>query len=173
MAADFDNDSLAEDGNDNLSPNDSVSTDDNELEQYGVWVKIGPEDVGDDQPADDFGLENLSVDDVSDNDFLTEEDEELLAPLEGEIETPNPAAESESLDELSDISLDDFTADIDLEEENIFDDSAPSLEMEEINPAEDELGNLADIELDEDIPGLELNTGDQDMDEDLEALELP
>ncbi len=60
------------------------------LENYGVWVKSGPEDiVDDDSPAqDDFELTDLDTDNSDNNEdfLLTEEEENLLGSLEDDIQ---------------------------------------------------------------------------------------
>ena len=49
-----------------------------ELEQYGVWVKAGPEDVEEEIQDSDFALEDLD----SSEGNLSSEEEDLLGDLE-------------------------------------------------------------------------------------------
>ena len=154
MAADLDTDPQTDDNEDDVS--NSVSTSDEELEQYGVWVKIGPEDV-DDGPLDEgFGLDNLSPDELDGEAMLTAEEEQLLGNLEEE-----PADE---LGNLSDMSLDEFTedGDVDTPDESAFDESEA-----------DELGNLAEIKLDDDLPEMLLDPDLVELDLELIDLDIP
>ena len=74
-----------------ISDDISLSSDieNEELEQYGVWVKTEPEDILDQEETEDFNLSDLSTEESGDESLLTEEEEELLegeeaAELEGE-----------------------------------------------------------------------------------------
>ncbi|MDR3200836.1 MAG: hypothetical protein LBT68_05195, partial [Spirochaetales bacterium] len=75
-----------------------------DLEQYGVWVKAGPETVKD-TPADqdDFDLSDLSEENDASTE-ITEEEEDLLGSLE-----ENSRQESGGVEPLGD--LDDFSFD--------------------------------------------------------------
>ena len=88
----------------------AISPEDSELEQYGVWVKEGPEDI-------------IGVDEES---ALTPEEEELLGTLEdatGEEPRSAPEATDEGL-ELENLD-EDFS--FDLEEEHLELDELPDL----------------------------------------------
>ena len=58
------------------SENNSLNNNEDDLEQYGVWVKVGPEDVEEEPPAEDFELESLQPD-MGESEGLTEEEEQL------------------------------------------------------------------------------------------------
>ena len=153
MAADLENDPLGDDSIDNITE----STNDEELEQYGVWVKVGPEDVEDNGIDDEFELASLSPDEMSGEAMLTEEEEQLL----GDLEEEEPADE---LGDLSEMTLDEFTdgSDFSTEEAGSIDDAAS-----------DELGNLSDIELDEGSTEIDLDADLTELDNELESLDLP
>ena len=87
-----------------LSTADLGTSDDEALEQYGVWVKAGPEDVRD-EAGSSASFEITDLDAQEDEEALneaslTEEEEELLGSLEDET-VPSPSAEDEfSIDDL-------------------------------------------------------------------------
>ena len=90
MAADLDNNPQPDESLENFDDSMMDSSGDTELEQYGVWVKVAPEDVAAESTAgDDFDLEDLSVEQMDESALLTEEEEQLLgnltAPLAGEV----------------------------------------------------------------------------------------
>ena len=91
------------DQNQNLEDSASLGED---LEEYGVWVKAGPEDVDENEGESLFGLADLEEESET---TLTSEEEDLLADLE-ESEPESDGAESiESLDlEADDLSFDDL-----------------------------------------------------------------
>jgi pilus assembly protein FimV len=101
-----------------LSTADLGTSDDEALEQYGVWVKAGPEDVRDDI-ASSPSFEITDLDAQEDEEVLsslTEEEEELLGSLEDETV---PSGEDEfgldDLPRLADSEADALTiGDIDL-----------------------------------------------------------
>jgi pilus assembly protein FimV len=77
------------------------SVDESELEQYGVWVKAGPEDVIEAEAEDDgFTLDDLSEDALTDadNDFLVPDE----SPLDAEIADLSDEFEEISFDTLDD-----------------------------------------------------------------------
>ncbi len=96
----------------------AISPEESELEQYGVWVKEGPEDiVGVDEEIGGEGTEESA---------LTPEEEELLGTLEeATVEEPRstPKTEDEEL-ELENLD-EDFS--FDLEEEHLELDELPDL----------------------------------------------
>ncbi|MFP4431284.1 MAG: hypothetical protein ACLFPV_08550 [Spirochaetaceae bacterium] len=103
------------DQNQNLE--DSTSLDEN-LEEYGVWVKAGPEDVDENEGESLFGLSDL---DEETETSLTSEEEDLLADLEESEPEEEDSQTIESLDlETEDLSLDD----LDLPEPSFEDDLA-------------------------------------------------
>ncbi|MCK4516301.1 MAG: hypothetical protein KAU31_13650 [Spirochaetaceae bacterium] len=119
------------------------SVDESELEQYGVWVKAGPEDVIEAEAED----EGFSLDDLSEE-ALTDAAPELLASEE--------PAEDEDLeilsDELEEVSLDTL-------------DAEPGSEAEQFEAVpEDDLETL-DLELDEEptAPETVADLGESDL----------
>jgi hypothetical protein len=78
-----------------------------DLEQYGVWVKAGPETVKEDSPAkDDFELADVS--DASTE--ITEEEEALLGSLE-ENSRQKESPEEDLLNDMDDFSFDEPSSD--------------------------------------------------------------
>jgi hypothetical protein len=157
-----------------------------ELEQYGVWVKVGPEEISaeeEDSIEDDFELHDLHHEEaVEDYSELTDEEEQLLGELEEDIDNADIAldeepavepieVESEKLavaeneteaeeiaTEVEDIDIDDLT---EMEEEDGTGRGEGS--GDEDTGAEDE---MFDIDIDED-----LLLGTDDI-EDLENLDI-
>ena len=84
-----------------------LDIDDTDLEEYGVWVKSGPEDVEMQQWEENFELSDLSDTDTPEG--LTDEEEKLLSNLEEELE------ESDTIFETSE-DTEDFTLDFQEEE---------------------------------------------------------
>lgn len=142
-----------------------------DLEQYGVWVKAGPEDVTDDT-EEMFALSDVG-DDIDESTFLqqndlTAEEEDLLSSLEetpgrdlaadnlvdGEDEpAPKGASDSDdfSLDDLDDFSLDDMSIPAEEEDSRSLDDLAAEFDIDD--SAEDlpeldleEEGSLGDLD---------------------------
>jgi pilus assembly protein FimV len=118
------------DQNQNLDDSSSL---DEDLEEYGVWVKAGPEDVDENEGESLFGLADL---DEEEETTLTTEEEDLLADLEESEPEAEESASIESLDlEADDLSLDD----LDLPEPSFEDDLADlTLDQEEPTGAEEE-----------------------------------
>lgn len=157
--------------------------DEGELEQYGVWVKAGPEDVIEAEAEDEaFSLADLSEDE------LTEAGTDLLSDEGVSLEIPAESQGVEDLDLGEDLSFDD-----ELEEVAINDDSE-SLELDSLEPdLEDEPdiaagvdsaelaisgddNELVELTLDDAASGIEetddeLETLDLDMGEPAESLE--
>lgn len=94
-----------------------LSPEESELEQYGVWVKEGPQDIID--------LDKEIAPEGSDGDSLTSEEEELLGSLEESAaeEGPGPMARPEEI-ELENLDQ-DFS--FDLDEEHLELDELPDL----------------------------------------------
>ncbi|MBN1686977.1 MAG: hypothetical protein JW852_10000 [Spirochaetales bacterium] len=159
MAADFDSNRQADDLEND--PQTDVSEDD-ELEQYGIWVKVGPEDIEHGGSEDDFGLESLSNEEIDSEILLTEEEENLLGSLEdGTTEGEAPVEETpvdlsddlqmdDDLGELSDLALDDF------DDGTTAETGGAEIEETELS-AEEELGNLSDLELEDEVPEIGLD----------------
>ena len=95
----------------------------NELENYGVWVKSGPEDIIDehsDPAPEEFELTDLDNESIENNDdfLLTEEEENLLGSLEDNSEDND--------EELYDIQdLQDIDRSQDAEDEEFIDIDIP------------------------------------------------
>jgi pilus assembly protein FimV len=123
-----------------------------ELEQYGVWVKAGPEDVIEAEAED----EGFSLDDLSEDSL----DEIAIATPDSSAEESPVEDLSEDLSEdLAEISLDDTAEGISLDEEE---DSLEELSLEDITdevPSEDELDIL---ELDDTIQDEPVTTTAED-----------
>ena len=143
-----------------------------ELEQYGVWVKAGPEDVADDN-EEMFALSDVG-DDVDQDTFaessdLTSEEEDLLASLEEE----EPAAEQPAASTQSGDADEDFSFDLDPDDENLDDSlslddfTLDDIELDDMSiPAEDSAA-AADLEDDlsledsaEELPELDIDSED-------------
>ena len=119
------------------------SVDESELEQYGVWVKAGPEDVIEAEAED----EGFSLDDLS---------EEALTDAEGELLASEEPAEDGGLeilsDELEEVSLDTL-------------DAEPESEAEQLEAVPEDDIEMLDLELDEEPTAPETITdpGDSDL----------
>ncbi len=136
------------DQNQNLEDSASLGED---LEEYGVWVKAGPEDVDENEGESLFGLADLDEESEEDpfetETTLTSEEEDLLADLEESEPEPEAAESIESLDlEGDDLSFDD----LDLPEPSFEDDLADlSLDQEDEKleePEGESLDNLIEDE---------------------------
>ena len=131
-------------------------TEDDALEQYGVWVKIKPEEIeGNLEEEASFELSDLES---SDESHLTEEEEDLLGELEVE---PSPETSTktgeEELPEPGEFGLD---KDIDMDMDSLPDLELEDLEAEEMPEPEEEITlPTADEELEdfslEEMPGPE------------------
>ncbi len=149
-----------------------------ELEQYGVWVKAGPEDVADDN-EEMFALSDVG-DDVDQDTFaesshLTSEEEDLLASLEEEEPAAEqPAAVAESADGDQDFSFDLDQDDETLEDSLSLDDfTLDDIELDDMSIPAEESAATADLEDDlsledtaEELPELDIESdeGFDDLD---------
>lgn len=164
-------------------PNESVT--DSELEQYGVWVKVGPEDVTDDEPSeDDFSLSDLAEDELepAENEFTLDDGMDVsLSVSEGEEESDAVDALSVSDDEL--LSLDDADVDFDLSEETEELGTEQIEELDEPEPIDAEpvdrdsdllsLDELDDLDDSEDTEESDVSMPDlESIDSELDALQL-
>ncbi len=133
---------------DNRQSKYGISESNGDIEQYGVWVKAGPVDIGDDEEAQaQFKMEDLE----SEEGALTQEEEDLLGSLESEeVETAEADDEDFSMDDLPELG-DTYS------EDALFEDSSFSAEDEDANNEEqlnldqeggDSLGDISDFELD-------------------------
>ena len=163
------------------------SAEDGELEQYGVWVKVGPEDVSEAEAGDeDFAFADLSEDELGsvemeDEEFRLDDGMEVSLDIgdmsEDAAQADSPEEESEELlsldDDELDISFDDGTEELGVDQLTEIDDSEPveaepvegeeeTLSLDEIQDTED---SLEDALLDE--------TEDlTSVDDELESLDL-
>ncbi len=86
-----------------------------ELEQYGVWVKTGPEEIPleeSDSIGDDFDLEDLDIPQETSISDISEEEEQLL----GNLEEDELGQSDESTEEVFDL---DFDEELDIEESSL------------------------------------------------------
>ena len=144
-----------------------------ELEQYGVWVKAGPEEIETEDTLhkeEDFSLHDI---DSTAGDAITEEEENLLGELEKELVTEGADDEIDEVDDLDfDLEADEsFDMPLDIESSETFEDS-PEITKETETAGigdEPEMDTLEedDLELEE----IELADLD-DLDSELEDLEL-
>ena len=141
--------------------NESVT--DSELEQYGVWVKVGPEDVSDDEPsADDFALSDLAEDELepAENEFTLDDPTDVTLSVSESDESDAVDALSVPDDEL--LSLDDTDVDFDLPEET---EELGTEQIEELD--EPEPIDAEPVDRDSDLLSLD-ELGDLDGSEDTE-----
>lgn len=171
-------------------PTEFPAQDEHDLEEYGVWVKSGPEDIdeGPDESPDST-MEDLDTSPPRDELALTDEEEELLAELDDvpiwDADQDGGSGEPSDND-LEEIDL-DFDLDIDdsidetaAQEPSVTDDSSElalddfdlgdhsetqSDRLEQIG--EDEQFDLEQISLPDDEPfnGFEFSDSDEDDDE--------
>jgi len=134
--------------NDEYRDNDPESApEDKELEQYGVWVKVGPEEISAEEGEtidDEYGLHDLNseAEGTVVGDELTDEEEELLGELEHDLDS---LGEDE---EVTDFDLGFSEEDSEAEEPFEMKDT-----VEEIDEIEDL--DIEDLENLPDLPGLE------------------
>lgn len=123
--------------------------DEGELEQYGVWVKAGPEDVIEAEAEDEaFSLADLSEDE------LTEAGTDLLSDEGVSLEVPPESQGVEDLDLGEDLGFDD-----ELEEVAINDDSE-SLELDSLEP---DTGDEPDVAAGVDPAELAISGDDKEL----------
>ncbi len=99
-------------------PTEFRTQDERDLEEYGVWVKSGPEDI--DEGADevsDFSIEHLDreVSSGEDENELTDDEEDLLAELDGKqglAENETPYGGSVDIDLDTDFDVDEELPDL-------------------------------------------------------------
>ena len=138
-------------GDDQDLSTSSMNTNLNEtddLEEYGVWVKVGPQDISDFDAApttetnlpDD--LQDISPDD--NQSLLTEEEEQLL----GELEGVSGLSDGGSIDSLDVIDGMDDVSDVDASTAEIADISVDELPTEELEDLSLESGTNVGADLD-------------------------
>lgn len=161
-----------------------------DLDQYGVWVKSGPEDMALDM-ADDVGM-SVEIDNNQDS-FLSEEEENLLEELhesdleEAEFETPaqrqeteeDPMSDTENKDNLEQEEFSIEIPDIDDEVNPISlgsdDDLQAQLDSIDLDNLDDEDGDLSiSLDVGDDDEELYFEEGDLqlDLDEDIDTLPI-
>lgn len=163
------------------------SAEDSELEQYGVWVKVGPEDVSEAEAGDeDFAFADLSEDELGsvemdDEEFRLDDGMEVSLDIgdmsEDAAQADSPEEESEELlsldDDELDISFDDGTEELGVDQLTEIDDSEP-VEAEPVEGEEETL-SLDEIQDTEDSLEDELLDETEDLtsvDDELESLDL-
>jgi pilus assembly protein FimV len=138
-------------GDDQDLSTSSMNTNLNEtddLEEYGVWVKVGPQDISDFDAApttetslpDD--LQDISPDD--NQSLLTEEEEQLL----GELESVSGLSDGGSIDSLDVIDEMDDVSEVDAFTAEIADVSVDELPTEELEDLSLESGTNVGADLD-------------------------
>jgi pilus assembly protein FimV len=113
-----------------------------DLEQYGVWVKVEPRTVDEGTPsrAEETRLESLDVDASAQDDGLTEEEERLL----GKLEESTP--EAPALEDLGDLPVPEehdaglLQADTEQVELSLSDDAASPDRFDDIETLDQDLG---------------------------------
>ena len=133
---------------DNRQSKYGISESNGDIEQYGVWVKAGPVDIGDDEePQTQFKMEDLEPE--SEEGALTQEEEDLLGSLESE-EVETAGDEDFSMDDLPDLGDTDS-------EDALFENTSLTAEDEDTHNEEqlnldqeggDSLDDISDFELD-------------------------
>src|SRR6056297_1557005 len=109
--------------------NKQNGTDEQELEQYGVWEKVGPEEISADDEGtieDDYELHDLDSQEKSE---LTDEEEQLLGELEqqpGEKSGIETNLEDIDFDNNLDSDLEDLSFDV---EDTTSEQSAEAVEI--------------------------------------------
>ncbi len=140
-----------------------------DLEQYGVWVKAGPEDVDEEpqQGEDDFELSDLGDfgEDMDESEGLTDEEEDLLAGLEEEEGTTTLEGAEAPAGSQDESGLEDL--DIDLDEE--FGEESGEAEGHDLALSS---GDAVDLSLPEDLEGEEESELNLDEDTEREIDEL-
>lgn len=140
------------------SPETDQSAVDEELERYGVWVKVEPQDLEETEAGEDLELQSLDGEEELPDASLTEEEEELLGDLESDLDSDVSAIQLEqpevppeedddfslsntndtlnadldeiSIDEIQETDLDELSVDT-LETPEISSNDAPTLEIGE------------------------------------------
>ncbi len=141
-----------------------VADEDRELEQYGVWVKAGPEDYNEPQGSEEevslSDLEESSSIESLDN-IITDEEEELLSNLEEPADLPDVGDYDVGDFETADFADDELSG-LDSFDQNgksgseMFDEELPDIPEEDIADVE-----LSDDDLSLDIEEEALRTLDQ------------
>ena len=144
------------DNADEISEEDK-SPEESEIEQYGVWVKVKPEDVTDKTASEETEMNNFELSDLDldEGSKLTEEEEQLLGELENSNENTENQVEPDL--DLPDLDIDNLE-DIELPEEETDNPSVENLslggEKETLEIPDD---NLPDIESTETLPSADID----------------
>ncbi len=140
------------------------SINDEDLEQYGVWVKAGPEDVLEGEEVEspqDFSLQDLETEETEgETAMLSDEEEELLGSLETEEMGIQDMEEDFGLpDELDEVDLSSLE-DTDISD---FEEKPPEEAGETPLSADSELEEEAfpEIDIDLELEESELETSEQ------------
>jgi len=145
-----------------VNPTAHSTTDSGDIEQYGVWVKAGPVDIGDDEDnTTEFKMEDLES--GSADGTLTQEEEELLGSLESEEQTQLDASQEDfDVDSLPEIGDSD---ELTIENFDLSPEDQSSYNVEEHDLDEEESESL------DDIGGFELDLPDSNEEE--ESMGIP
>ena len=129
-----------------LDTDHSLNSENGSLEEYGVWVKSGPEDIEEPADSDSFSLENLP-DAGESASFLTDEEEQLLGDLETDIPEEDAVFdddsfmddESETEEDLADLpDMSALESDESIEEDFTLEDLD---DLSDLNDLDDELSS--------------------------------
>ena len=159
------------------NPMDSNTTADSELEEYGVWVKAGPEDLVEaESDGDEFSLQDLEVDNSMEEPVLSEEEEELLGDLEGDtFSAEEDVFPAEDVPDIEDSVTEDHSTDsaVDgLVEPDEPEDSAEKAELNiDIDSELDEIGSTEESEekITEDLSDFEFDLEDEPVSAEAES----
>ncbi len=170
MAADIDKQPFGSDDERDLAVDAADPAVDDDLEQYGVWVKVGPQDVSEMASDGDFGISDLTAGEIEEESPLTEEEEELLGDLE--LPPPDNAVSAVDLDDgpedisdsdFADLGIESFGDDFDLDSaETVAEDGTEDFSDIDLDLMDSDLDDLSDIESHDterdtaDLPDLEL-----------------
>jgi hypothetical protein len=142
-----------------------------ELEQYGVWVKVGPEEISaeeEDSIEDDFELHDLHHEEaVEDYSELTDEEEQLLGELEEDIDNADIALDEEPAVEPIEVESEKLAvAENETEAEEIATE-VEDIDIDDLTEMEEEDGTGRGEGSGDEDTGVEDEMFDIDIDEDL------
>ncbi|HUX22705.1 MAG TPA: hypothetical protein VMW69_15830 [Spirochaetia bacterium] len=148
-------------GTDTASPNAAETGD---IEQYGVWVKAGPVDIGDEEEKpEEFQMEDLEPE--SADGALTQEEEELLGSLETEEDgTPDLSVDTFDMDDLPEIEENE-------PQDELFSEPVFSTEDQDTINEDQQYLDQEDGKSLDDIGGFDLDLADSHEEE--ESMEIP
>ncbi len=153
----------------------SHSVDESELEQYGVWVKAGPEDVVEAEAEDQtFSLSDLGDSELTGGDsesYPSTDDEQTpdLGPVDESLpeiseETLETVLEDHLEEELEEITLEPIEEDSpEFDAAELENDEIEELILEEDNEVETESGELDMLTLEEDDVTIDIGGSEEDL----------